>query len=461
MSRIRRVAVAATLCGLCLIGLPSLGAGSASPAPAPATSAPVVQSMAAADPAELQERLKALEEQQRAGYAALIEGQRKSIDWWISMLGVMTAVIGIAGALLPVLFSLNLRAAARGELEEVRRIREEMSRTRQAASQDAEAISQRLREFREQPERPGSPSDDADVMDAARQAVASLETSSADRLRASAIQLAHSSRRADAVEEIYNTWMAVLSLDPSDASATFNAGYFAQELYDHGPATSRQHWFGRVERHYAEALALQPTLHWAANNWGLALAREAAAKAYADLAEAQTLWRRAGEKYEQALSLKRDLHEAANSWGNALADEARAVAEQDPSAACSLWRRAGLKFEQALAIKPDKHEAADNWAGSLLNMARRQPQHRAELLEQALSLLTKHSEAAPGVVAYNLACVHAMRQDWAASLNWLTQARAHGALPSRSHVDADPDLAGLRAQPNYPAWAVQTWPPTP
>ena len=69
-------------------------------------------------------------------------------------------------------------------------------------------------------------------------------------------------------------------------------------------------------------------MHEAFNNWGSGLAAWAQKK---EGAEADELFKQAGEKYAEALKIKPDMHEAFYNWGLALADWAqkKEVAEAD------------------------------------------------------------------------------------------------------------------------------------
>ena len=129
-------------------------------------------------------------------------------------------------------------------------------------------------------------------------------------------------------------------------------------------AAARRLWAASSKR-YAQALTIKPDKHDAAFNWGIALNAEARAVAPTDLAEARRLWAAAAERYAQALAIKPDVHDAANNWGNALDAEARAVAPTDLAEARHLWAAAAERYAQALAIKPDMHDAAYNWGNAL------------------------------------------------------------------------------------------------
>ena len=259
-------------------------------------------------------------------------------------------------------------------------------------------------------------------------------------------------------------WYAGLST-PSDEDRSFaawahvdlgnrDAADAAKYVESDLPA-ARRLWAAAAER-YAQALAIKPDMHEAANNWGSALNAEARAVAPTDLAEARCLWAAAGERYAQALAIKPDKHEAANNWGITLNAEARAVAPTDLAEARRLWAAAAEHYAQALAIKPDKHEAANNWCAMLSTqyhlLKPSAPDEASLLLDQAEQLALRAESIRPGSATYNLACIHSLKDDLPTALEGLRTAHTAGSLPSTAHLRADPDLAPLRADPAFQTW---------
>ncbi|MDD5056704.1 MAG: hypothetical protein PHQ60_02450 [Sideroxydans sp.] len=244
--------------------------------------------------------------------------------------------------------------------------------------------------------------------------------------------------------EAANSWGAVLAAEARAISA--------QDL------PSACALWKQAGKKYQQALSLKPEMSEAANNWGTALADEARALSAQDLPSARALWKEAGEKYLQAITLKPDMYEAANNWGIALDAEASAMSAQDLAIARILWKQAGEKFQQALNIKPDKHDAANNWGATLLfevnvltdsggDESKRQ-------LAKAEQLLLDHADAAPGLVAYNLACVYGRLGDVHQCLYWLKVGHTHKTLPECAHLREDKDLNAVRESPEFVAWLV-------
>ena len=191
------------------------------------------------------------------------------------------------------------------------------------------------------------------------------------------------------------------------------------------------------------------------------LALEAQVLSLTDLSAACDLWRQAGERYAQALAIKPDIHEAANNWGVALGNEARALAPTDLPAARNLWRQAGERYAQTLAIKPDMHEAANNWGSSLISEYQALRHIDVQAAGGLVTAATRHLEYAEllkkGSGAYNLACVAALRESIEESIMWLEISRECGTLPDANHIHEDRDFDGIRNTRAFRTWRQKTF----
>lgn len=456
---------------------------------------------------ELKARLKELEDATRKNYEFELENQHKRVDWWMTFLGVLAAIMAIAGGLIPFLMGRKdkelieaFKMQSEMLLKDIEGMRDKVRGYAKDSFQEMEeleAAKKTLENFVS-----GSAAVNEKVQEAAEKVEQDKTTDPLLRLRAEAV----SASKPGSAEKAYKLWATLAELSEQDASAHFNAGYWAQELGVRAELDEKMRWLRQAGSHYAQGLALKPDSHEAAYNWGNALKAEAEASAVIDLATARELWRQAGEKYRQALTLKPDKHNASNNWGVALADEANALAATDfaaahelwrqagekyrqglafkpdlneaaynwgnvlaaeaatlsgidPGAARGLWREAGEKYRQALAIKPDDHEAANSWGAALIGeantIAESEPEELNRLLEQAEQLLLQHAGAAPGVVAYNLACVYGVRSDVQNCLHWLKVCQKHGKLSSCEYVHKDKDLDPVRNDPEFIAWLQQ------
>jgi len=212
-----------------------------------------------------------------------------------------------------------------------------------------------------------------------------------------------------------------------------------------GPEADRL--FAAAGEKYQATLAIKPDMHQALNNWGLALSGQAETKRGA---EADELFAAAIEKYQAALAIKPDMHQALDNWGAALYKQAET---KNGTEADELFAAAIEKYQAALAIKPDMHQALNSWGATLLNQARTKSGAEAdELYRLAAEKLSRAEALAPGHVAYNLACLAAVRDRQEEALSWLVKARAAGTLPERTQLDRDPDLDGIRDTDRFQAF---------
>ncbi|MCC7249169.1 MAG: hypothetical protein IT473_11160, partial [Lysobacter sp.] len=106
-----------------------------------------------------------------------------------------------------------------------------------------------------------------------------------------------------------------------------------------------------------------------------------------------------------------------------------------------------------LAIKPDMYEALCNWGAALGNQAQRsEGTQRDRLLDEAYEKCLHAEQASPGSGAYNLACVHALRNRPEEAIDWLERSHAASRLPTQAHIAADKDLDAIRETVPFQAW---------
>lgn len=517
-----------------------------------------------ADIQELKDHLKEIEAKERQSYLLVLEGQRKTMDWWFSFLAVLTAVLAIFGALIPFLMGRKDRELIQQDKEQIKQLLADagvfVGRIQQHNKTAEKAVEQTKKHLQESDQllskyRSEAKSGPAEA-ERTKEAVTAVQqdpTSDPSRgLRAAAI----AASEANQSDKAYALWRALTELDPVDGVAQFNAGYWAQDIAQKMTGEDALRWLKRAGQHYAISHQSTPDDFAGPYNWGNALSREAQILAATDLTAARERWKQAGEKYEQALRIKSDLHDSANNWGSALDEEARALVETDLAAGQELWRQARGKYEQALRIKPDKHESVINWGNSLAHEARalaatdlvgarERWQDAAKKYEQALgvkpdsyeaannwgsaldeearvlistdlaaarrcwqqavekfelalqinpdshesavnlagnlleqigadssvdrmkiaslidraeAVLLQHAAAAPGLVAYNLACVYGRRGDVTHCLHWLKVSQTHHALPDCKKLKTDKDLEPVRTSSEFVAWFVTVCP---
>ncbi len=384
--------------------------------------------------------------------------------------------------------------------EQVRTWLDEIERLKHKASEDSAAIHKKLEIVSGSPEAVSE-----DVQQTARK---TAEDSNADpllRLRAKAVEAS----RPNNAQEAYTLWNTLAEFDTQDANAQFNAGYWAGELANNAQGADKLYWLGIAGKYYSQALNTASDMHEAAYNWGIVLATEASVLSATELVAARARWKLAGEKYQLALCIKPSFYEASNNWGAALDAEARVLAATELGAARALWKQAGEKYQQALSINPKDYEIAFNWGESLdaeaSALATIEPdvarvlwsqagekfqlalkikpddydsidslggvliaeasiivasdaEGSRKLLDQAEQLLLAHADAAPGRVAYNLACVYGLRGDVLSCLKWLKICQSHQKLESCEYMRKDKDLDAVRNDPAFVEWFKQVCP---
>jgi hypothetical protein len=346
-----------------------------------------------------------------------LEGQRKTIDWWFSFLAVLTAIMAIFGALIPFLMARKDKEIIEQDKAQIRKLLDEVKGMKDDAEGSVKEIHRHEAEAKAAKETVLSfqSATASSTKKEVREAVDQIEQDkTADpllRLRAEAV----AASKPELANKAYRLWAALAELSNNDANAYLNAGYWAGMISRKFQGNEKQHWLGLIKYYCEKALHIEPNAYWAASNWGYALNEEAIALSSTDLPEARALWRIAREKCQLALNIKRDSHEAANNLGYGLLSEARAIAANEP-------------------------EQSKN------------------LLNQAELLLLQHAEAAPGIVAYNIACIYSLQQDVLACLKWLRIAQQHNSLESCEHMREDHDLDTIRNTPEFIEWFKQVCP---
>lgn len=365
-----------------------------------------------ADVQEIKDRIKELEAKERQNSALALEGQRKTMDWWFSFLAVLTAVMAIFGGLIPFLMARKDKELIEQDKAQIKQRLAEIEGMGFDAASHVEKIHKHEAEAAKAKEELQSYQSGAQVTankDKIQQAITSVQKDKVEDTELGLRAAAVAASEAEEAEKAYALWNALTQLNKVDATAQFNAGYWAGQLSLNSQGAEKLPWIKLVIHHN-----------------------------------------------EQALRIKPDMHEAAYNWGNALDDAAQAMAATDPAAARTLWQQAGEKYQLALSIKPDMHDAADNWGGALLHEANAIADSDAgrsrALLIQAEQLLLAHADVAPGKVSYNLACVYGQRGDVAQCLQWLKVCQTHENLLDCEHVRKDKDLDAVRGAPEFIAW---------
>jgi cytochrome c-type biogenesis protein CcmH/NrfG len=235
---------------------------------------------------------------------------------------------------------------------------------------------------------------------------------------------------------------AALRINPEMHEALNNWGIALKDHAKTKTGLEADVLFDKAAEKFEAALRIKPDKHETLNNWGTVLAEQAKTKTGP---EADALFAKAADKYEAALRIKPDMHEALTNWGVALANQAKAKTGPE---AYALLDKAAEKFQAALRIKPDKHDARNSWGVVLMEKSKTKTVPEAEsLLGQARDLFLKVENAFPGRSAYNLACLTALQNNETECRGWLEKSKSAGKLPSKDHIAKDTDLDVFRERP--------------
>jgi tetratricopeptide (TPR) repeat protein len=300
---------------------------------------------------------------------------QKSVDWWLVIVGLFFAGVGIAAPLL-VIRQQNIQHQK--ALSDVLQIKKDIEAERQsvalsvkAISDDAQKVRAHAKEIADSKatlenapvgnsnERSTSKNEMDALIKAAQTIEASTEATLSDKLFAKGIEAVSQNNWLDA-----QTWFSACSTsDPSNSSALSNWGAALGQLADIADGTERQRLQMEAITKYEAAIKIKPDKHEALNNWGLTLDHLAGA---AVGTERNRLRMEAITKYDAALKIKPDKHEALNNWGLTLDHLADATVGTERH---RFRMEAIAKYEAALKIKPDKYDALISWGVALGRLA--------------------------------------------------------------------------------------------
>lgn len=175
--------------------------------------------------------------------------------------------------------------------------------------------------------------------------------------------------------------------------------------------------------------------------------------------DADRLFQEACKSFASSMAGNIALPAALYNWGLALFYEGQT---QSGKAARSLYKSACEKFSTAQTINPDDPNTATDWGVTLMALAREQTAGPDDdLYQQAETKFLAAEEKWPGVAAYNLACLHSLRDAEEACRESLEAARKYDELPDAETIEADPDLANVSRTEWFQTFVTELTEPPP
>jgi hypothetical protein len=141
--------------------------------------------------------------------------------------------------------------------------------------------------------------------------------------------------------------------------------------------------------------------------------------------------------------------EALYFWGHALLHQAKVKTGEE---ALALYRDAILKFAFCLTLEPNYLAAAIDGGVCYMDMARLEGATKnSDLYAKAQQEFERANSIQAGAASYNLACIHALREESEACLKALETSRDKGSLPDTQDIVSDPDMANVQSE----AWFIE------
>jgi hypothetical protein len=132
------------------------------------------------------------------------------------------------------------------------------------------------------------------------------------------------------------------------------------------------------------------------------------------------------------------------NWGFALLHQAKTKTGDE---ATKLYQEAIAKFYFCLLLNPSYLGSAINVGVAFMDLARLQGVDcYDEIYSMARGYFDKANAIQAGSASYNLACIHALRDEKQACLEALENAKNRGYLPEAEEIMADPDLDKAKNQ---------------
>ncbi len=327
-----------------------------------------------------------------------LEVGRKSVDWWLSALGLLMAVAGIG---IPFLMGRQQKAEWKERMDEISGKLAEAN----VAKEMAEAAQQQAEQYASEIDKLLHTANyKISLIPNAEQVTGKLEGDVLAKLRSEkppqVVKLIQQALEAHEKEEWVAAkplWKLLSLIESQDANVWFNLAYaevhsgqnwqlicdgFQRSHLLEPSAVACSNWgnvlsdwantltgeaqqqrFAEADQRFAEAIRLKLDNTVAYYNWGNALF--CWAKILTGEAQQQR-FAEAAQRYAEATRLKPDFAEAYYNWGNALSDWAQTL---EGSLQQQRFAEAVQRYAEATRLKSDFAEAYDNWGVALFDWA--------------------------------------------------------------------------------------------
>lgn len=157
---------------------------------------------------------------------------------------------------------------------------------------------------------------------------------------------------------------------------------------------------------------------------------------------ADELFQSAYRSYHDIVSSDPNIVDALYHWGTALFQQGLNKTGMEAE---KLFRGAGERFCACLVINPAMAGAAIDWGVALMEQARAAGLTPFNsLYDEARERFQRAEEIQRGSASYNLACIHALRNEKEKCLDFMRAARECGTLPQIGQILEDRDLLNVR-----------------
>ncbi len=232
-------------------------------------------------------------------------------------------------------------------------------------------------------------------------------------------------------EQSFEKFQKAIELNPKYDSAYF---YWGNALYDLAKQVNDKTLYRKSFKKFENTIQLNSKNDSAYNNWGNAIID------LAKLTNEEELYIQSFEKFQKAIEINSDYDNAYINWGNAIYLLAKQKSSEE------LYRLSFEKYEKAIKVNPKNEIAYSNWGIAISDLAILKNDEK--LFEQSLEKATLGFKL--GGKSYNLACIHAKRNDRNKALKFLDISLKNKEV-TITYIKNDDDWKLFLDNPNFTA----------